>query len=142
MTQRRLSAGVVVVRETADGARVLLLRAYRNWDFPKGLVEPGEDPLAAAVREANEEAGLADLAFDWGTEFIETPPYASNKVARYYVARARSERVVLKVNTALGRPEHHEYRWAGLVDAFALTVPRLQRVLAWAASKALLELPR
>ena len=118
-----------------------MLRAYRNWDFPKGLVEPGEDPLAAAVREANEEAGLADLAFEWGKEFIETAPYANNKVARYYVARTRSEHVVLKVNPALGRPEHHEYRWAGLVDAFALTVPRLQRVLAWAASKAALAVP-
>jgi 8-oxo-dGTP pyrophosphatase MutT (NUDIX family) len=137
MAAQRLSAGVVVVREGADGVRFLLLRAYRNWDFPKGLVEPGEDPLAAAVREVNEEAGLTDLAFEWGTEFVETPPYARNKVARYYVARTRAERVTLKVNPVLGRPEHHEYRWVDLTEAFALTVLRLQRVIAWAASKVL-----
>jgi bis(5'-nucleosidyl)-tetraphosphatase len=136
MEQRR-SAGVVVVRECVDGACFLLLRAYRNWDFPKGLVEPGEDPLAAAVREAHEETGLTDLAFEWGTEFIETEPYARNKIARYYLARTRSERVTLKVNPALGRPEHHEYRWVDLTEAFALTVLRLQRVIAWAASKVL-----
>jgi bis(5'-nucleosidyl)-tetraphosphatase len=135
MAEQRFSAGVVVVRETADGARFLLLRAYRNWDFPKGLVEPGEDPLAAAVREAEEEAGLTDLAFDWGTEFVETEPYARNKIARYYLARTRMERITLKVNPALGRPEHHEYRWVDLTEAFALTVPRLQRVLAWAAGR-------
>jgi 8-oxo-dGTP pyrophosphatase MutT (NUDIX family) len=134
---KRLSAGVVVVREAAEGTRVLLLRAYRNWDFPKGLVEPGEDPFAAAVREANEEAGLEDLTFDWGNEYTETPPYANGKVARYYLARARSDRVSLKVNPALGRPEHHEYRWAAFPEAFELAVPRLQRVLAWAASKIL-----
>jgi 8-oxo-dGTP pyrophosphatase MutT (NUDIX family) len=132
---QRLSAGVVVVREGADGARFLLLRAYRNWDFPKGLVEPGEDPLAAAVREAKEEAGLTDLAFEWGTGYVETAPYAGNKVARYYIARTRAERITLKVNPALGRPEHHEYRWVDLTEALALTVPRLQRVVAWAASK-------
>jgi 8-oxo-dGTP pyrophosphatase MutT (NUDIX family) len=133
--QQRLSAGVVVVREGGDGVRFLLLRAYRNWDFPKGLVEAGEDPLAAAVREAREEAGLTDLVFEWGTEFVETEPYARNKVARYYVARTRTQRVILGVNPALGRPEHHEYRWVDLTDAFALTAPRLQRVIAWAASK-------
>jgi len=136
--EQRLSAGVVVVRDTADGGRFLLLRAYRNWDFPKGAVERGEDPLAAAVRETDEEAGLTDLAFDWGTEFIETAPYARNKVARYYLARTASERVTLKVNPLLGRPEHHEYRWVDLTEAFALTVPRLRPVIAWAASKVML----
>jgi 8-oxo-dGTP pyrophosphatase MutT (NUDIX family) len=41
MTARppRLSAGVVVVRQTADGWRFLLLRAFSHWDFPKGMVE-------------------------------------------------------------------------------------------------------
>jgi 8-oxo-dGTP pyrophosphatase MutT (NUDIX family) len=138
MAEQRLSAGVVVLRETAEGARFLLLRAYRNWDFPKGLVEHGEEPLAAAVREASEEAGLTDLAFDWGTDFIETRPYARNKVARYYLARTRAEHITLPVTESLGRAEHHEYRWVDLTEAFALTVPRLQRVIAWAAGKAML----
>lgn len=135
MAKRLLSAGVVVVRDPDDGARFLLLRAYRNWDCPKGLVEEGEEPLEAAMREAREEAGLTDLAFDWGTEHVETPPYAGGKVARYYLARTRSERVSLPVNPALGRAEHHEYRWVDLADALRLTVPRLQRVLEWAARK-------
>jgi 8-oxo-dGTP pyrophosphatase MutT (NUDIX family) len=134
--KQRLSAGVVAVREDSDGLRFLLLRAYRNWDFPKGLVEEGEDPLAAAVREAAEEAGLTDLAFEWGAEFVETEPYAGNKVTRYYLARTRAERVVLGINPTLGRPEHHEYRWVDLTEALALTVPRLHRVVAWAARKA------
>jgi 8-oxo-dGTP pyrophosphatase MutT (NUDIX family) len=133
--EQRVSAGVVIVRESLDGARFLLLRAYRNWDFPKGLVELGEDPLRAAIRETEEEAGIVDLTFEWGTEFIETEPYARNKIARYYLARTRTERVVLKVNPELGRPEHHEYRWVDLTEALALTAQRLQRVIAWAASR-------
>jgi len=131
----RLSAGVVVARETDDGARLLLLRAYRNWDFPKGAVEPGEDPLVAAIRETREEAGIVDLAFVWGEDYTETAPYAGGKVARYYVARTRAERLTLPINPALGRPEHHEYRWVDLTEAFALTPPRLRSVVAWAGGK-------
>ena len=131
----RLSAGVVVARETADGARLLLLRAYKNWDFPKGRVEPGEDPLAAAIRETREEAGIDDLEFAWGYDYVETEPYAGGKIARYYVARTGAERIVLPVNPALGRPEHHEYRWVDLTEAFHLTGPRLRPVIAWGASR-------
>ena len=43
-----------------------MLRAYRNWDFPKGVVEPGENPLYAAVREVREETSLDALDFRWG----------------------------------------------------------------------------
>lgn len=135
MPERRLSAGIVVVRAAHDGERVLLLRAYKNWDLPKGLVERGEEPRAAAVRETEEETGVADLTFDWGDEFVETEPYARNKVARFYLARTRSERVALGVNPQLGRPEHHEYRWADFTEAYALVSPRLRRVIAWAAAK-------
>jgi 8-oxo-dGTP pyrophosphatase MutT (NUDIX family) len=131
----RLSAGVVVVRETDDGARLLLLRAYRDWDFPKGHVEPGEDPLAAAIRETREEAGIVDLEFVWGEDSIDTAPYARGKVARYFIARTRAERLTLPVSPALGRAEHHEYRWVDLTETFALTGPRLRPVVAWAAGK-------
>src|SRR5690606_2169281 len=68
----KLSAGVVVVRDTPEGWRYLLLRAFTHWDFPKGMVEPGEDPLSAAVREVKEETLIEDLDFAWGHDYIET----------------------------------------------------------------------
>lgn len=84
----RLAAGVVVLRQGAGGWRCLLLRAYRNWDFPKGMVEPGETAWTAAQREVAEETGLTDLCFSFGQDFRETAPYAQGKVARYYLAEA------------------------------------------------------
>jgi bis(5'-nucleosidyl)-tetraphosphatase len=135
------AAGVVVIRDTADGPQVLLLRAYRNWDLPKGRLEPGEMPLAGAVREAREETGLADLDFAWGEESFDTEPYAGGKIVRFYVARTDGSDVSLPVNPELGRAEHHEYRWLSFAGALELTVPRLQRVLRWAAGRIGLELP-
>ncbi len=52
-----MTCGVLVT----DGVRVLLGHATGSprWDIPKGLAEPGEDWRAAAVRELQEETGLA-----------------------------------------------------------------------------------
>ena len=128
-----LSAGVVPVRRDPDACRYLLLRAYRYWDFPKGRVEVGEDPLAAARREAAEEAGLTDLRFPPGHPYTETPPYGrEGKVARYYLAFTSGQGVHLPVNPALGRPEHHEWRWCTYREARALLGDRLRAVLDWA----------
>lgn len=125
----------MVVRETPAGPRWLLLRAYRNWDFPKGLVGAGEEPLAAARRETAEETGISALDFPWGFEHTETAPYASNKVARYYLARTSTERVVLQPSAELGRPEHHEYRWVDVDQARVLLPARLLPVLEWSARR-------
>jgi 8-oxo-dGTP pyrophosphatase MutT (NUDIX family) len=126
------AAGAVVFRRSDRGVRLLVLRAYKNWDFPKGLIEPGEDALAAARREVLEETGLADLAYPFGDEFKETLPYAGNKVARYYLAQTDAEKIALPVSPELGRPEHHEYRWISFDEAEDLLPPRLAVVLEWA----------
>jgi 8-oxo-dGTP pyrophosphatase MutT (NUDIX family) len=131
--QHRLSAGVVVVRGGPAEWLFLMLRAYKNWDFPKGLVEPGEDPLAAARREAREETLIEDLKFDWGEVYCETAPYGNRKIARYYVAATRAERITLPVSPELGQPEHHEWRWVDLDTALSLASPRLQPIIRWAA---------
>ena len=130
-----LSAGVVVARRSGDGWRLLVLRAYRNWDFPKGRVEPGESPLDAAIRETAEEAAISDLAFRWGEGYCETAPYRRGKVARYYLAETAERAITLPVSPELGRPEHDEWRWVDFDKAGRLLPPRLQPVLAWASKQ-------
>jgi predicted NUDIX family NTP pyrophosphohydrolase len=65
------SAGILLYRRSADGLEVLLVHpggpfwARRDegaWSIPKGEYQPGEDPLAAARREFEEELGTAPPA--------------------------------------------------------------------------------
>jgi 8-oxo-dGTP pyrophosphatase MutT (NUDIX family) len=125
------AAGAVVFRRAPGGIRLLVLRAYNNWDFPKGLVEPGEDQLSAAKREVKEETGLTAVEYPFGDEYRETVPYAANKIARYYLAETEEHAIELPVSTALGRPEHHEFRWVSLDEAEDLLPPRLSGILEW-----------
>lgn len=126
------AAGCVVFRRTPRGIRFLVLRAFKNWDFPKGRVDTGEEQLACAKREVEEETGLTNLDYPFGEEFRETLPYGSNKVARYYLAETEEVEIVLPVSPELGRPEHHEYRWVSIEEAEELLPPRLTGVLDWA----------
>lgn len=61
------SAGVLMYRRRAGGFEFFLVHPggpfWRNkdagaWTIPKGMIEPGEDPLAAARREFEEETGF------------------------------------------------------------------------------------
>ena len=129
----RLSAGVVVVRREGDDWMYLLLRAFNHWDFPKGMVEEGEEPLAAAIREVCEESTIHDLEFAWGENTTQTGPYSGGKVARYYLAATRLSDVSLPINPLIGRAEHSEYRWVGFDEALELVSPRVKPVIRWAA---------
>jgi 8-oxo-dGTP pyrophosphatase MutT (NUDIX family) len=126
------AAGAVVFRRTESGVRLLVLRAYKNWDFPKGLVDAGENQLDAAKREIREETGLAEVEFPFGEEHRETVPYSGNKIARYYLAETTEHDIELPVSPELGRPEHHEFRWVTFDEAEDLLPPRLAIVLEWA----------
>jgi 8-oxo-dGTP pyrophosphatase MutT (NUDIX family) len=59
-----------------DGAQreplFLLIRdSYRNWGFPKGHLERGEQPDAAALREVVEETGLGGVELRGAIETID-----------------------------------------------------------------------
>jgi predicted NUDIX family NTP pyrophosphohydrolase len=62
------SAGILLFRRGGDGVEVLLVhpggpfwkrRDEGAWSIPKGEIEPGEEPVAAALRELGEELGPA-----------------------------------------------------------------------------------
>lgn len=94
-----VSAGGVIVD---DQGRVVLTgrRSFKGrlqWGLPKGLVEQGEDPQAAAAREAREETGLEVAVIEpvatidyWYVQpaFGEDPPRRVHKFVHFFLMRA------------------------------------------------------
>lgn len=129
---KKRSFGIVPVAFNQDGSPVLLiLRAYKNWDFPKGGADAGETPLETAKREMIEETGIQQFSLDWGEVSMDTGIYAGGKVATYYIAKVIKAKILLPISEELGRPEHDEYRWVSLDEARSLLPQRLHPILDW-----------
>ena len=127
-----LSWGVGEARSTGSGWLALMLRAYHDWDVPKGWREAGEQALEAAIREVDEETGITEIEFEWGERYTETGPYSRGKTARYYLGRTSGVDVVMGPAPETGVPEHHEWRWVSFDEAYDLSSPRVRTVVQWA----------
>ena len=74
-----------------EDGKVLLVRQYRYaygeslYEIPAGKLEKGEDPLLAAARELEEEAGVKSQDFDLLYVCYPTPGYTNEKI---YIYRA------------------------------------------------------
>ena len=111
------SAGGVVYRMHDGEPLFLLIRdSYRNWGFPKGHLEPDEQPDAAAMREVREETGLDALELDGVIEtidwFFRFRGRLVHKVCHFYLMHTDSART---------KPQRAEgitaCRWASFHDA-------------------------
>lgn len=54
----KISAGVIITN--IDDSKILLghITGSEYWSIPKGVIDPGENPFEACVREVKEETGL------------------------------------------------------------------------------------
>jgi 8-oxo-dGTP diphosphatase len=114
------AAGGLVVR---DGSVLLVHRpAYDDWSFPKGKLEEGESWEDGAIREVEEETGLAcKLGALIGSTryFVLQGP----KEVRYYRMESDAQ--------ASAQNEVDEVRWVPLDEAPAvLTHDRDRKLLA------------
>ncbi|MBC3338764.1 ADP compounds hydrolase NudE [Pseudomonas proteolytica] len=78
--------GAVMIVAMIDADHALLVEEYcggtdeYELSLPKGLIEPGEDVLAAADRELKEEAGYGARQLEHLTELSLSPGYMSQKI--------------------------------------------------------------
>ena len=94
MTRREISAGCVVYRRNGSDAEVALIqpRDREAWSLPKGLIEKGESPQSAALREVREETGLLGdiveridtIKYTYNARW-ENPPVRVFKIVTFYL---------------------------------------------------------
>ncbi len=120
-------AGIIVLKETPEGIRVLCLRIYGSYDLPKGGVEAGEDLMTAAMRETEEESGITTLFFKWGLESITV------RNVTLFIAVTDQEPIILP-NPETGQYEHHAASWLTIDDASRKLHPYLRPTMNWVQS--------
>jgi len=134
------SAGILLFRRRDGGVEVLLIKPggpfWRNkdvgaWMMPKGMVEPGEAPVEAALREFAEETGTQLTAIPVPLAKVRQ---AGGKIVEAFAvegdldpAEIRSIDFAMEWPPRSGRiarfPEAEEARWMTLDDARSLMLP-------------------
>jgi 8-oxo-dGTP pyrophosphatase MutT (NUDIX family) len=140
--RREFSAGVVLVRRMRGRWWFVAVRPQGKrkgiWALPKGLVDAGETPAEAALREGFEETGvegslvskLGDVryVYTWDGERVF-------KVVSFFLARARRGRAgALPPGMEI---EVAEARWFPLDDGATLLAYRGERDMAARAVESL-----
>ena len=125
------SCGVVLF----NSGKVLLLRHSSissqeggHWDFPKGHIDDGETEIQTALRELEEETGIAhanviDGFRDTITYIFSREQKQIGKEVVFFLATTKESKVILS-------HEHIDYSWLDFDSAFSrLTYDNARQVL-------------
>lgn len=105
------------------------------WQMPQGGIEPGEDPLAAGLRELEEETGIAPRLVELIARGSRTFDYdlPADLVGKVWGGRYRGQRQTWflarflggddDVDLATPEPEFRAWRWADPHELPAMIVP-------------------
>src|SRR5436190_7403965 len=134
------SAGILLFRQRDRAIEVLLVKPggpfWRNkaagaWMIPKGMVEEGEKPAEAALREFEEETGTLLTAVPFPLATVRQA--GGKRVEAFAVegdldaAAVRSNEFEMEWPPRSGRrqrfPECEQARWMSLAEARAMMLP-------------------
>lgn len=126
------SAGLVTYfNENGQILYLLLHYTAGHWDFPKGIIEEGETPVEAALRELKEEAGITaelDTHFQQPISYLfkDGKSELVSKKVLFFVGKTEEKKIILS-------DEHVDYKWLSYDEAQKqLTYANAKRILTMA----------
>jgi 8-oxo-dGTP diphosphatase len=126
------AAGGLVWRRRDGAVEIVLVHRpkYDDWSLPKGKLDPGESFEQAAVREVEEETGLACELGDFLGETTYRDNKDREKLVRFWVMEAGH-------GDFEPDDEVDELRWIPLAEAMSLLSYDFDRELATKAAAVL-----
>lgn len=134
MSDRVVAAGGLVWRpsDSSEGFDVLLVHRpkYDDWSLPKGKADPGEEEIACALREVEEETGVrCDIGESLGTyEYIDRK--GRPKIVHWFLMTPAASAGAAGVPPSVAAvPEIDDVKWIPANEALLLLTYEHDRVL-------------
>lgn len=144
-TMDQISAGGVAFRwkDSEPEIAIVSVKPKLRWQLPKGIVDEGEAPQVAAVREVREEAGvetelikLIETIEYWYRSVKYGKPIRYHKFVHFYLVEYKS-----------GDVAHHDHeveeaRWVSINEALEMLDFKSEREVVEKAREMLAELKK
>ena len=131
-TRELVSAGGVAFRNVDSRIEIVLIKTAMEgrWQLPKGIIDPGETPEQAALREVGEEAGITcaivekiDVIDYWFVDRYSDAPVRTHKFVHFFLMQ------YLSGDVADHDDEVFEARWVESVEAVKKVSFETERIL-------------
>ena len=138
-----LSCGVLLRQRRPIDAILALLRHDGSPDLPKGHVKAGESDVAAALREFEEETGIARdrIVVDAGRSFESTYRTRAKKTGRLVNKTVRIFLAEIEGPAVVHVEDHGDYAWLQINDWPALEAMLVDNPTFLGAVRALVPRP-
>jgi 8-oxo-dGTP pyrophosphatase MutT (NUDIX family) len=131
---KRVSSAALALVDSEEHVLVVKATYKEHWTFPGGIVDPGETPLQAAIRETSEEVGVQVMSDD--ASFVMVIDRMSKHAQSYQFVFQAEFPEWLRGHIALEAAEIEEYEFVSKAQIIAGDRFYAASVLRWAEGKA------